>query len=439
MNKNFFFIDRFYLFAFAILVPTSINLSITQFLSPVLNAIMGRTDDPEISISAYSIAISILFLVALPNLRIQQLTIVYYRSINKLKIHFFVILISLICLLISIFIIFTPVSNIFLEKIFATEGELRNNVESCLKTGFYIPFLLVIKMHLYAISIVSSKSSLIWFGTIFGFISTFLLALLFFILGYEGYKLGISAFTYSLFIETILILFLVRKYILDSTSKFVKEIFFVGDLFKFFIPLLFAAFIPAFTMPAVNACLTRLENPEVSISAVNVGFGIFGAVSFTINGCQSTILSLISNGYNYFKIRRFSYFVGFFTLFLCSFIAWINPINHLIFSGIFNLDGELYKSTLIVFRLLSFLPPFLVMEQLYVGIIMNSKSTNPIIYINICRFIVLIITLGSGILIFKNFESYGAIVGGSAWSITLFFEAIFAWIFARKINKPNTS
>ena len=85
---------------------------------------------------------------------------------------------------------------------------------------------------------------------------------------------------------------------------------------------------------------------------------------------------------------------------------------------------------------LSFLPPFLVMEQLYVGIIMSSKSTNPIIYINICRFLVLIMTLGTGILIFKNFESYGAIVGGSAWSLTLFFEAIFAWLFARKIAKP---
>ena len=70
-------------------------------------------------------------------------------------------------------IIFTPLSNFFLENIFFTEGVLRNNVEECLKLGFYIPFLLVIKMHLYAVSIVSSKSSLIWAGTIFGFICTF--------------------------------------------------------------------------------------------------------------------------------------------------------------------------------------------------------------------------------------------------------------------------
>ena len=397
---------------------------------------MGRTNNPAISISSYSIAVSVLLLVALPNLRIQHLTIVYYKNINKLKVHFFVILISIICLFFSVLIIYTPISNIFLEKIFFTAGDLRDNVEKCLKLGFYIPFLLVIKMHLYAVAIVSSKSTLIWAGTIFGFISTFLLAIIFYLIGFDGFRLGISAVAYSLAFETLVIFLLVRNDLFDLKSKFTKDIFMVGDLFKFFTPLLFAAFIPSFTMPAINAVLTRLDNPEVSISAVNIGVGIFGAVSFAIYGCQSTILSLMSNGYNYFKIRDFSYFVSFVTLFLCSFIAWVNPVNHFIFHSIFNLDEDLYKNTLLVFRLLSFLPPFLVMEQLYVGIIMNSKSTNPIIYINICRFLVLIIILGAGIFLFKNFDSYGAIVGGFAWSITLFSEAIFAWLFAKNIKKP---
>jgi hypothetical protein len=323
-----------------------------------------------------------------------------------------------------------------LENIFGTKGDLRESVEDGLRLGFYIPVLLIFKMHFYGISIVTYRSSLIWFGTIFGFFCACLLAILFFIMGYEGHKIGMLSFSISLLLETLFIFFLVRNELLDKNYKIDRNIFFVGDLFKFFIPLLFAAFLPSFTLPAVNACLTRLENPEISISAVNVGFGIFGAVSFTINGCQSTILSLISNGYSYVKIREFSYFVGFITLILCSVIAWVNPINEFIFINLFNLEGLLFSSTLLVFRLLSFLPPFLVMEQLYVGIIMSSKSTNPIIYINICRFLVLIMTLGTGILIFKNFESYGAIVGGSAWSLTLFFEAIFAWLFARKIAKP---
>ena len=227
---------------------------------------------------------------------------------------------------------------------------------------------------------------------------------------------------------------LVRKNLFDSKIIINKDILRIGELTKFFTPLLFAAFLPSFTMPAINACLTRFENPEIAISSVNLGFGIFGAVTFTINGCQSTILSLLANGYRYKDIRNFSYIVGFITLFICSLISWIPLINNFIFADLFGISRSLLSGTLIVFKLLSILPPFLVMEQIYVGIIMNSKSTNPLFYINICRFLVLIFCLSTGILFFK---SYGPVVGGSAWALTLFFEAIFAWLFARKITLPS--
>ena len=55
------FSNKFYLIALAILLPTSINLSITQFLTPILNAFMVRSINPELSISVFSIAMSILF------------------------------------------------------------------------------------------------------------------------------------------------------------------------------------------------------------------------------------------------------------------------------------------------------------------------------------------------------------------------------------------
>ncbi|SVD06801.1 uncharacterized protein METZ01_LOCUS359655, partial [marine metagenome] len=182
----------------------------------------------------------------------------------------------------------------------------------------------------------------------------------------------------------------------------------------------------------VNATLSRFENPELSIASVSVGFGIFGTLGFAINGCQSTILSLLTNGYNYIKIRNFSYIIGFITLFICLIAGWVDPISSLIFVKILGLDHQFASNSLLVFRILSFLPPFLVMEQLYVGLIMDSKITTSIIYINICRFGVLIICLYTGILLYK---SSGPMVGGLAWGLTLFFEAWFAWFFARNLRK----
>lgn len=428
------FSNKFYLIALAILLPTSINLSITQFLTPILNAFMVRSINPELSISVFSIAMSILFLISLPQLRVQHLTIVYFKNYSKFKIHFFVLILAFICLLFSALIIFSPVINFVLEIVFETSGDMRKEVENALRISFFIPFLLVIKMHLYAISIVSSKSNYIWIGTISGFILSIFFASFLFYLDFDKYNLGITSYTISSIIETIIIMFLVRKKLFDSNDILNKDILNIRELTKFFTPLLFAAFLPAFTMPAINACLTRFDNPEIAISSVNLGFGIFGAVTFMINGCQSTILSLLANGYKYKNIRDFSYIIGIITLFVCLAISWIPILSNLIFLTIFGIKGSLLSGTMIVFRLLAFLPPFLVMEQIYVGIIMNSKSTNPIFYINIYRFIVLILCLSTGILFLK---SYGPTVGGASWALSLFFEAIFAWYFARKITLPS--
>jgi len=394
---------------------------------------MGRTLYPELSISAFSITISILFFLALPQLRIQQLTIVYYKNFDKYKIHFFVVLLSIISLVLAILVIFSPIINFLLESIFGTKNQLKDQIENSLRISFFIPFLLIIKMHFYAIAIVSYKSNYIWIGTIFGLFINILFASILFFFQFDKYNLGIASFTISTILETFLIFFLVRNFIFDNKYKINRETIKIGNLGKFFAPLLFAAFIPSFTMPALNACLARFDNPEIAISSVNVGFGVFGAVTFTINGCQSTILSLLSNGYEYVKIRNFSYAVGLVTLIICFIFSWIDPITNLIFSDLIGLEEDLLKGTIYVFRILSFLPPFLVMEQIYVGIIMNSKSTNPIFYINICRFLVLIICLTTGILFLT---AYGPTVGGAAWAITLFFEAIFAWFFARKLLKP---
>ena len=254
MKFSELFSDRFYLVALSILIPTSINLSITQFLTPILNSFMVRSTNPELSISVFSISMSILFLISLPHLRVQHLTIVYYKNYSKMKIHFFIFLLAIICLIISIFVIFSPAVNFVLDTIFRTSGEMRINVENALRISFFIPFLLILKMHFYAISIVSSKSNYIWIGTISGFIFSILFASILYFLNFEKYNLGITSYTLASIIETLIIMLLVRKNLFDSKIIINKDILRIGELTKFFTPVLFAAFVPSFTMPAINAC-----------------------------------------------------------------------------------------------------------------------------------------------------------------------------------------
>ncbi|MYA59055.1 MAG: hypothetical protein F4X40_00650, partial [Chloroflexi bacterium] len=59
--------------ATTLLLPASLNLGITHVLAPALNGLMARSVEPEAAIGGYAIAMGVMGLVALPQMRIQQL------------------------------------------------------------------------------------------------------------------------------------------------------------------------------------------------------------------------------------------------------------------------------------------------------------------------------------------------------------------------------
>jgi hypothetical protein len=69
------------------------------------------------------------------------------------------------------------------------------------------------------------------------------------------------------------------------------------------------------------------------------------------------------------------------------------------------------------------------MEQLYTAALMRTRNTRPIIYINTLR----LLTLAIWVVVTVNFTNLNGLwVGAGAWALTLFLEAVYAYIFGRK-------
>ena len=60
-------------------------MSVAAILTPAISGILSRSEDPTSVIGGYSLSLSIIMLISLPHLRIQQLTIVYYKNLDVLK------------------------------------------------------------------------------------------------------------------------------------------------------------------------------------------------------------------------------------------------------------------------------------------------------------------------------------------------------------------
>ena len=113
--------------ASTLLLPASLNLGISNVLAPLLNAMLARSVEPEAAIGGYAIALSIMMLVALPQLRIQQLTLVFLEDQASLRrIRVFVGVFAGLGGVVALLAAFTPIRDLLLDVVFATEGSLRD-------------------------------------------------------------------------------------------------------------------------------------------------------------------------------------------------------------------------------------------------------------------------------------------------------------------------
>jgi hypothetical protein len=196
----------------------------------------------------------------------------------------------------------------------------------------------------------------------------------------------------------------------------------------FFIPLLFAALLPSLTFPLINFAMARSINPELSITAFTLAFGVFSIMSIPSNGIQPASLALFGLKESPQFVRIFAIIIGLLTAIPMVLLALNNTASDWVFGAVLGADDAVKIMSIQALQVLMLLPPWLALEQLYAAAIMSNKEPRGIVYINIGRLILLLV-LVFGSLLLDTTE--GVLVGSGIMSLTLFAEAIFAVIFGR--------
>jgi len=407
-------------------------MTVVPILSLLLSGILTRTDNPDAAIGGFSVALGISMFVGLPQLRTQQLTLVFFdnhASLRQLRkfIAFWVVIVTIIALIVAI----PSITEFFLTSVFSVTGELKQNAQDALLWLIPIPALLIIKMHYYGAVLRISKPHLAWCGTVAGAITVVVVAFaLFSTKLVQGASIAAIAMSIGTLVEAATLAALsinpIRKFKGEANGK--NQDISIKAMALFFWPLLFAAMLPAGTQPILNAGIARSPEPEVSIAAVALSFYIFQLIAVATNGTQNTALALFANHYNPFRVRKFAISVGIITFAVVALIAYIPPATEFVIGDIMGAEGRLKELSSTGFRLLSILPIALVIEQLYTAALMRTRNTRPIIYINSMR----LLTLSIWVIATVNFTNLNGLwVGAGAWTLTLFLEAVYAYIFGR--------
>ena len=413
--------------AIALLLPSALNLGIAQILAPALNALLARTSDPEPAIGGFAVALGISGFVALPRLRIQHLTLVFLDGRGSLLalrrfVAVFVAVVSVIALLVAL----TPLSGIVLERVFATDGKIRDEAAVSLIALIPFPALAVARMHLYGIALREERPNVVWAGTIGGAIVVLGTAVGLLAAGVDGAAVAAIAVSVGAGLEVVgLALMIDRGGSLRLVSSETPS---QRALMTFFTPLLFAAFLPAVSTPVITATIARAPDADVSLAAFPLAMSVFTFVTLVAGGVQPTLLSLYGRGDEPRGLRRFAVLVGFVGMTGGLLVAWVPPLTDLVVGDILGAEGRLADLTVVGLRVLSFLPPLLTIEQVYAAALLHTKQTRALVYVNAWRLLglMLFVTLVPALT-----DWSGAAIGTAAIAFTLSLEAVVAVLYGR--------
>lgn len=416
------------------LLPASLNLGISNVLAPVLNAFLARSVEPEAAIGGYAIALSIMMLVALPYLRIQQLTLVFLDDQASLRrIRIFVGVFAALCGVVAMLVALTPIRDLLLEVVFATEGSLRDQTRSALIALVPFPVLAVIRTHLYGTALRINRPRLIWIGTGTGAVTVVLVGLVVLAIDANaGSPIAAIAVSAGAAAETVILLLVTGRPLRQTLKVSQQRPPGYTTLLRFFGPLLVAAFLPTVTIPMINAVLTRGPYPEASVSAVALAFGINQVFLVLMWGVQPTLLALMARGESPASGRRFAYLVSIVVTIPAAVVAFIPPLTTLLVHNVLGATGRLQDMTETGFRVLALLPPILIQEAIHTSAILHTRQTRLIVYINLFRLVGLLAILGTTTLVS---DWPGGVIGVVAMGGSLIVEAVTTMLYGYQSQK----
>jgi O-antigen/teichoic acid export membrane protein len=145
-------------------------------------------------------------------------------------------------------------------------------------------------------------------------------------------------------------------------------------------------------------------------------------------GVQPTVLALLARGENPQQIARFTNAVGLSALVPPVLVAFVPAISEAMLHGLMGASGRLQELATAGLRILAFLPPILVQEQLFTSCLMRARRTRPILYVNLWRLASLLLFV---VLALHLTGWSGAVIGVGATALALAIEAGASYLYGK--------
>jgi len=413
---------------FLFFIPMGISVLLINLSHVIVNGTLARSDNPEIILAGYALAMSLLIVTEKPAVLFRQTCSALVRDRTSFRavrqVSFYVFGASL---LFGASVAYTPFGHWVFRGAFGADPAVAGEA---IRSYYALMFLSVfsgIRCLYQGVIIYKMRTRWLTIAMVFRLAGMFLLAQYFLRVGVDSALDGTIIFVFGMIIEAGISWWESSRLIKQLPEKDVEcEVTKPKQVAKFYNPLLYSSLIVVWMLPILNALLGTTDR------------GTLAVASFAVAG---SLMNLVLGFFTYFHqiallfvksdpaiVRRFTLLLGFIPSLLLSLMAFTS-IGDWMFSHVLGVKDELLQACIHALR--GFLPFVLVFPWLDTlnGIVMANGETKLMFGSQAANAIATGLAI---ILLVLLFPAWRGVLGSLAQSAGVIAELLLlAWLFRR--------
>lgn len=215
-----------------------------------------------------------------------------------------------------------------------------------------------------------------------------------------------------------------------DTNKAATKIVSYGEMIGFFLPIAASMMIMMSSHSIISSALARTADAAIAIAAYSVARSIGNMFHSPCITLRRASIALLKSEESYNKVIKLATITFIVALFLMGLVAF-TPLNRVVFVNLIGISDELLPHTVRAFTILLVMPFLAAVRSIYQAYITLSRKTYLLTITTIVRIVVMFLL---ATVITNTKVVTGSIIGSILITAGIGTEAVFAFIFGRKLK-----
>ncbi|MFC5469489.1 multi antimicrobial extrusion protein MatE [Cohnella suwonensis] len=414
---------------FLFFIPMGISVLLINLSHVIINGTLARSDNPEMILAGYALAMSLLGVTEKPAVLFRQTCSALVRDRTSFRpvryVSFYVFGASLAF---GALVAYSPLGHWIFGLAYGADPEVEREAIQAYYSLMFLSVFSGIRCLYQGVIIYKMRTRWLTIAMIFRLGGMFALSQYFLTVGVDSAMQGTTTFVFGMIIEASISWWEASRLLKQMPEKDENcDVTEPKQVAAFYNPLLYSSLIVVWLMPILNALLGTTTRGTLAVASFAVAGSLMNLVlGFFTYFHQIALLFVKSNPA---IVRKFVLMLGFVPPLLMVLLAF-TPIGPWMFAHVLGVKDELLQACIHALR--GFLPFVLIFPWLDTlnGIVMAHGETKLMFGSQLANAVITAISI---VLLVWLLPGWSGALGSLALSLGLLAELIFlAWLFRRR-------